>query len=329
MDSITTEQHRTSQDDQPTSSHIGIAERLGYPKHVDADIVIPVYNEEHTLDACIQKLGGMLAGHLESPKAFTWNIIIADNASTDDTWKVAERLCAMHPAFLRAVRIDRKGRGAALKASWSESLARVVAYMDVDLSTDINYTGALIGSLLAGGADVAIGSRLLSESDVTRSTKREFISRTYNLMLRTYLGVTFHDAQCGFKALTARAAHILLPKVEDNEWFFDTELLVLAEMRHMNIYEIPVTWVEDSDSRVNIPDTVSKDLTGMRRMRRTLRMERSGLETGHSRPRSTADRYSRQRYQLSSAYSSIGWDAQGQHELRGSLIELANVKVGA
>jgi glycosyltransferase involved in cell wall biosynthesis len=286
-----------------------IVERRGDPSYVDADIVIPVYNEEHTLETCIKKLSAYLTAQSASANAFSWNIIIADNASTDRTWEVACTLCEQYPVVLRAVRIGRKGRGAALKNAWSESLARVVSYMDVDLSTDIQCTGTLIGSLLAGGADVAIGSRLLQQSDVTRSTKREFISRTYNLMLRTYLGVKFHDAQCGFKALTARAADALLPQVQDNEWFFDTELLVLAERRGMQIYEIPVTWVEDSDSRVNIPDTVSKDISGMRRMRQDMRKEGNGT--------------------IANSYAHLGWGAQSQHELRGSLIELANVKVSA
>lgn len=286
-----------------------ITERRGHPKGVDADIVIPVYNEEHTLEACIGTLGAYLEGQLNNVNAFSWNIIIADNASTDHTWQVACRICESYGGMVRAVRIGRKGRGAALKSAWSESLARVVAYMDVDLSTDIRFTETLICSLLAGGADVAIGSRLLAQSDVERSTKREFISRTYNLMLRTYLGVRFHDAQCGFKALTARAADTLLPRIKDDEWFFDTEMLVLAERCNMHIYEIPVTWVEDSDSRVNIPDTVSKDIAGMRRMRQDARKEIKG--------------------RITNPYAPLGWGDQSQRELRGSLIELANVKVSA
>ncbi|MCI1636934.1 MAG: glycosyltransferase family 2 protein [Bifidobacterium crudilactis] len=295
--------------DGTTPQGTAIIDRRGYPQQVDADIVIPVYNEEHTLQTCIQTLEAYLSHEANPGNAFTWNIIIADNASTDGTWDVATALCAQYPESLRAVRIGRKGRGAALKLAWSESLARVVSYMDVDLSTDIRCTGMLIGSLLAGGADVSIGSRLLAQSDVTRSTKREFISRTYNLMLRTYLGVKFHDAQCGFKAMTAAAADALLPKVKDDEWFFDTELLVLAERRGMQIYEIPVTWVEDSDSRVNIPDTVSKDIAGMRRMRQESRKD------GKS--------------PITNPYAALGWGIQNQDELRGSLIELANVKVGA
>jgi glycosyltransferase involved in cell wall biosynthesis len=303
-----TKDSNPQQDDTPSPAS-AVIESRGHPDHVDADIVIPVYNEEHTLETCINKLCAHLEQQENPANAFSWNIIIADNASTDQTWQVACELCERHPTVLRAVRIGRKGRGAALKNAWSQSLARVVAYMDVDLSTDIRYTGTLIGSLLAGGADVAIGSRLLAQSDVTRSTKREFISRTYNLMLRTYLGVKFHDAQCGFKALTARAAGILLPLIEDDEWFFDTELLVLAERRNMQIYEIPVTWVEDSDSRVNIPDTVSKDISGMRRMRQQTRAANSG--------------------RITNPYAPLGWGIQSQHELRGSLIELANVKVSA
>ena len=247
-----------------------IVERVGEPRDVDADIVIPVYNEQEQLVESVLRLMSHLASSQIEGWAYTWQIVIADNASTDDTWPIASRLAAQYPDRVRAVRIAAKGRGRALKLAWGESLAKIVAYMDVDLSTDIAQTGVLIGSLLYGGADVSFGCRLFDESQVVRSTKREFISRTYNGMLRVLLGAAFHDAQCGFKAMTAPAARHLLPYVQDNEWFFDTELLLLAQATNMRMYEFPVHWIEDPGTTVNIPDTVAKDLKGMWRMNGTL-----------------------------------------------------------
>ena len=136
--------------------------------------------------------------------------------------------------------------------------------------------------LLQGGADIAFGSRLMPQSQVTRSPKREFISRTYSLMLRSYLAVSFHDAQCGFKAITAQAAHALLPQVKDDEWFFDTELLVCAQQAVMTMLKLPVRWVEDAVSTVDIPDTVKKDLKGMHRVREG--MEARAVEQLRGRP---------------------------------------------
>ena len=247
-----------------------VTERLGNPAPVAIDIVLPVHNEEELLDSHVRILKDFLDAHAMERKGFTWNIVIADNASTDATWSIAKRLVDDYPDRMRALRISQKGRGRALKIAWGESLAQVVAYMDIDLSTDIKDAGFLVGSLLVGGADVAIGSRLLSESEVDRSLKREFISRTYNLMLRSYLGATFHDAQCGFKAMTAVAARILLPLIQDDGRFFDAELLLLAQNLGMLIYEIPVRWEEDKNSQLNIAATVQEDLEGMRRMKRTL-----------------------------------------------------------
>lgn len=248
----------------------GIVERVGEPRSVDADIVIPVYNEQEQLAESVLTLMNHLASSQIEGWAYTWQIVIADNASTDDTWAIASRLASQYPGRVRAVRIARKGRGRALKLAWGESRAKVVAYMDVDLSTDIHQTGTLVGTLVYGFADVAFGCRLFDDSEVTRSAKREFISRTYNGMLRMLLGASFHDAQCGFKAMTASAARHLLPYIQDDEWFFDTEMLLLAQATGMRMYEFPVRWVEDPGSTVNIPDTVRKDLKGMWRMNGTL-----------------------------------------------------------
>ena len=227
--------------------------------------------------------------------------MIADNASTDASWQIAMSLCDWCPNQVRALHLARKGRGYALKQAWLSSRAAVVAYMDVDLSTDIGSTGSLILPLLQGGADIAFGSRLMPQSQVTRSPKREFISRTYNLMLRSYLAVSFHDAQCGFKAITAQAAHVLLPQVKDDEWFFDTELLVRAQQAGMTMLELPVRWVEDAGSTVDIPDTVKKDLEGMRRVREGMEARAvEGLRVDLDSP--------------------AVWDQIRQHELRGSLL---------
>lgn len=239
----------------------------GEPKPVDADIVIPVYNEEVELGSSIM----ILVEHLRTLESLsspiTAQVVIADNASSDRTWGLACSLAEAFPSYVRAVRIPEKGRGRALKTAWLSSLAKALAYMDVDLSTDIKHIPSLIRPILDGTADISFGSRLMAQSDVQRCAKREFISRTYNRMLQGYLGVTFHDAQCGFKAISNEAAHALLPQVKDNEWFFDTELLVLGERMGIAMSEFPVCWKEDPSSTVHIIDTVRKDLAGMRRLK--------------------------------------------------------------
>lgn len=239
----------------------------GEPKPADADIVIPVYNEEVELGSSIMILVEHLRTLESLPSPITAQVVIADNASSDRTWGLACSLAEAFPSYVRAVRIPEKGRGRALKTAWLSSLAKALAYMDVDLSTDIKHIPSLIRPILDGTADISFGSRLMAQSDVQRCPKREFISRTYNRMLQGYLGVTFHDAQCGFKAISNEAAHALLPQVKDNEWFFDTELLVLGERMGIAMSEFPVCWKEDPSSTVNIVDTIRKDLAGMRRLK--------------------------------------------------------------
>jgi putative flippase GtrA len=171
---------------------------------------------------------------------------------------------------VRAVHLDRKGRGRALRTVWTQSEADVVAYMDVDLATDLRALLPLVAPLFSGHSDVAIGSRLAHGATVERGTKREFISRTYNLILKAALRNRFSDAQCGFKAIRADVARRLLPMVQDTGWFFDTELLVLAERAGLRIHEVPVDWVDDPDSRVDIVSTAVEDLKGIVRVGRTL-----------------------------------------------------------
>lgn len=229
------------------------------------DVVVPVYNEEAGLDHCVRRL----RRHLDDTVPYSARITIADNASVDGTLAVAERLAA-EVRDVRVVHLDLKGRGRALREVWGASDAEVVAYMDVDLSTDLNALMPLIAPLLSGHSDVAIGSRLVRSSRVVRGPKREFISRSYNLILRGALHARFSDAQCGFKAVRADVAQRLLPLVEDTGWFFDTELLVLAERAGLRIHEVPVDWVDDPDSRVDIVATAVADMKGVWRVGRAL-----------------------------------------------------------
>ncbi|WP_370330199.1 glycosyltransferase [Mycolicibacterium hippocampi] len=227
------------------------------------DVVVPVYNEQAALAGSIRRLHRYLAETLP----FTARITIADNASIDETPRIAAEL-ADELDSVRVVRLEQKGRGRALHAVWSASDAPVLAYMDVDLSTDLAALQPLLASLISGHSDLAVGTRLARSSRVVRGTKREVISRCYNLILRSTLAAKFSDAQCGFKAIHADVAARLLPHVTDTGWFFDTELLVLAERSGLRIHEVPVDWVDDPDSRVDIVATATADLKGIARMMR-------------------------------------------------------------
>jgi glycosyltransferase involved in cell wall biosynthesis len=227
------------------------------------EIVVPVFNEERVLEASITQL----RRYLDDDFPIRTTVVIADNGSTDGTWPLAQHLSAQLDG-VAAMRMTRQGRGHALRTAWSASTAAVVAYMDVDLSTDLDALLPLVAPLLSGHSDVAIGSRLAPGARITRGLKREVISRCYNLIVRATLGARISDAQCGFKALSADVARLLVPMVEDDGWFFDTELLVLAERHGLRVHEVPVDWVEDPDSRVKLVSTAWEDLKGIRRLRR-------------------------------------------------------------
>src|SRR4051794_98000 len=227
----------------------------------DVEIVVPVYNEEAGLEQSIRGLHRFLREGFP----FSWRIVIADNASTDATPRIARVLAAELPGVV-SLRLDRRGRGRALRAAWSASDARVVGYMDVDLSTDLRALLPLVAPLLSGHSDLAIGTRLANGSRVVRGPKRELVSRAYNRLLHTVLRARFSDAQCGFKAVRREALESLLPAVRDEGWFFDTELLVLAQRRGLRIHEVPVDWVDDPDSRVDIVSTALTDLRGVARL---------------------------------------------------------------
>ena len=244
------------------------------------DVVVPVHNEAHVLGENV----GRLRSYLSDRFPFSWRITVVDNASTDETWDVAQALADSLPG-VRAVHLDQKGRGLALRTAWGASDATVVAYMDVDLSTDLDALLPLVAPLLSGHSDVAVGSRLARGSQVVRGPRREVISRSYNLLLRVVLGAGFRDAQCGFKALRTEAVRVLLPLVEDDGWFFDTELLVLAERSGLRIHEVPVTWVDDPDSRVQVWRTAVDDLKGVWRiLRHPRRLIDEGVASVAHRP---------------------------------------------
>jgi glycosyltransferase involved in cell wall biosynthesis len=226
------------------------------------EVVVPVYNEQEALPKSIPAL----CAYLETYFPYRWSVVIADNASTDATLSVAEGLASAYPGVC-VLHIEEKGRGRALKAAWLASEADIVAYMDVDLSTNLWSFLPLVAPLATGHSDVAIGSRLLRGAAVTRQWKRELISRCYNLLIKAMFRNGFSDAQCGFKAIKRSVAQELLPWVEDNEWFFDTELLLLAEERGYRISEVPVDWVEDLDSSVHITSTALEDVKGLLRVR--------------------------------------------------------------
>ncbi len=236
------------------------------------DLVVPVHNEERVLAESVRRVDAFLADGFP----YRYRITIADNASTDGTWAVAQALAAELPR-VRALRLEQKGRGRALKAAWATSGAPILAYADVDLSTDLRALLPLVAPLISGHSDLAIGTRLARGSRVVRGPKRELISRGYNLLLRGTLAVEFSDAQCGFKAIRADAAAELLPLVEDDQWFFDTELLVLASRAGLRIHEVPVDWVDDPDSRVDIVATARQDLAGIARLARGLATARIPL----------------------------------------------------
>ena len=229
---------------------------------VRVDVVLPVYNEEEALADSVTTLHEFLAEHCP----YDWRIVIADNASTDSTWATAQALAERFPR-VTPFHLDQKGRGRALRQAWTASDADVVSYMDVDLSTGLEAFMPMIDAIAKEDYEIAIGSRLMPESNVTRGPKREFISRCYNLLIKLMFWHHFSDAQCGFKAVSRRVVQELIPLVQDQAWFFDSELLLLAERKGYPIKDIPVTWVDDPGSTVNVIDTAWKDFKGLVRMR--------------------------------------------------------------
>ncbi len=232
-------------------------------KTATVDVVVPVYNEERALRGCVD----VLESYLDGQFPFQWTITIVDNASSDSTLSIANDL-AGRSERVRVLHLDQKGRGCALRAAWQHSDADVVAYMDVDLSTGLDALLPLVAPLINGHSDISIGSRLASGARTVRGPKRELISRCYNAMIRLSHGARFTDAQCGFKAARTDVIRPLLERVKDDNWFFDTELLLLAEHNGLRVHEVPVDWVEDVDTRVHVVATALEDIRGLIRVAR-------------------------------------------------------------
>ncbi|MGW5637931.1 glycosyltransferase [Streptomyces sp. NPDC003832] len=252
-------EQRTRREHAPARQPISVN-----PRDPVLDLVVPVFNEEADLERSVRRLHA----HLTAGFPYPFRITVADNASTDATPRIAARLARELPEA-SWLRLEEKGRGRALRAAWSQSPAPVLAYVDVDLSTELAALLPLVAPLISGHSDLAIGTRLAPGSRVVRGPKREFLSRGYNTLLRSTLAVGFSDAQCGFKAVRREVAERLMPLVRDEEWFFDTELLVLAERAGLRIHEVPVDWVDDPDSRVDVAATVLADLRGIARIGRS------------------------------------------------------------
>jgi glycosyltransferase involved in cell wall biosynthesis len=202
--------------------------------------------------------------------AYDWKITIADNASTDNTPVVAATLVKRN-SNIQLYRLEQKGRGRAVKRAWSNSQADFCVYMDLDLSTDLIHLPRILKAL-RNGYDIAIGSRLAKGAKVEgRTFIREITSRTLNFFfIQLFFHTHFNDAQCGFKAVTKKVVENLIPKIQDNGWFFDGELLIVAEKSGYKIYEEPVHWVDNPGSTVRLISTISGDLRVMWRLLRTM-----------------------------------------------------------
>jgi len=229
------------------------------------ELVIPCLNEAHVLERSVTKIRTFLSQGFP----YRWRILVADNGSTDGTIEVAERLAEQFDD-VRCLRIPERGRGRALRMAWTRSTADVMAYTDVDVSTDLSALEPMCRAIVEQGYGLATGSRLMRGSRIQRGPKREFISRCYNLIVKAVLWTRFSDAQCGFKAVSRRVARTVVPHVKDNGWFFDTELLVLCEKLGYGVKDVPVVWIDDDDSRVKIVSTAVADLKGVARLARLL-----------------------------------------------------------
>lgn len=228
------------------------------------DIVIPVLNEERSLPSSIPTLHGFMSANFAD---YDWRIVIADNGSDDATPQVSHRLSEQFDG-VTPLRLEQRGRGLALKTAWGQSTADILAYMDVDLSTNLGALRPLVDAIGCDDWDIAIGSRLIKGAVVKRRPmKREITSRGYSLTFRSMFFTGFRDAQCGFKAVSRRVVDEVVPLVVNSHWFFDTELLLIAEANGFRIREIPVCWTDDPDTRVKILGTAIEDLKGLFRLR--------------------------------------------------------------
>ncbi len=235
-------------------------------KKPSVEIAVPVYNEEKELDENIKTLYAFCHKNL---KDYDWCITVADNASNDNTPIIGTRLAKENPQ-INYLRLDQKGRGRAVKRVWAESGRDFCVYMDLDLSTDLIHLPKMLKTL-QNGSDIVIGSRLAKGAKVEgRTILREIISRALNFFfIQFFFQTHFTDAQCGFKGVNKRVVSNLIPKVLDNDWFFDGELLILAEKSGYKIHEEPVHWTDNPGSTVRLYSTIIGDLKVIWRLLQT------------------------------------------------------------
>ncbi len=263
---------RTKADNTIAASRPARAPALNPSPRVE--VVIPVHNQERALPEAVRQVHACLA----ATHALPFRVTIADIASSDGTATVA-RFLARELPNLRYLHIAAPGRGRALRGAWGSSDAEVVACVDVDRPTDIVQLPALLGPLLAGRADLVVGSRLAPGAQLTGGFRRQAISRSYNALLGCALAAAFSDPQCGFKAARRAIIGELLPLIEDEGSFFDIELLYLAQRNSFSIREVPVDWVDDRDARAPITRTAIEDLRGIARLLRRTRDGRDLINT--------------------------------------------------
>jgi len=237
------------------------------------DLVVPVHNEARAIRSSIQTL----LNRLPTLLPISWVITIIDNGSDDETLQIAEEICSNHPRLVRVISLSEKGRGRALRHAWAKSLSPIVAYTDIDLSTNIAHLWPLIEPIYNRKTDGSVGNRLMSGSQTTRRLKREILSRGYNAFVKIlFPRFSITDAQCGFKAFSRHVTDYIMPDVVNNNWFFDTELLIRSELRGLTIHQIPVKWIEDLDSRVNLIPTIYENICGLVRLRLQTLVKTSG-----------------------------------------------------
>jgi uncharacterized membrane protein YbhN (UPF0104 family) len=218
---------------------------------IDVSVVLPAYNEANRIEDTVKVVKDTL-----EKLDYGYEIIIAEDGSTDGTDEIAKRLSSRDPRIVHLHSDNRLGRGKALTNAMEIAKGDVVVYLDVDLSTDMDHLKELIDAVAKEGYDIATGSRLLKDSQTERPFKRDFASKVYNFLVRLMLGSKLRDHQCGFKAFKRSSVLKLLRDVKDNHWFWDTEVLVLAQRKGLRVKEIPVKWKQSGETKVKFTKDV-------------------------------------------------------------------------
>jgi glycosyltransferase AglD len=214
---------------------------------VVVSVVLPAYNEADKLEPAVTKISEAL-----DEIGYPYEIVIAEDGSTDGTDQRAEELAQKRPFVRHIHREKRQGRGTALNNAFKQCRGEIFVYMDLDLASDLKALKPLVQAILVEGYDFSTGSRLLPQSKVERSLRRDLSSKTFNFLVRQMLGSKVHDHQCGFKGFKREPTMLLLDEVEATHWFWDTEILVRAHRHGFKIKEIPVEWKSGAGTKVNL-----------------------------------------------------------------------------